>query len=150
MQFRGFTALPSIGVQPVRLYRMPCKSSKFSWLRSKSRERTNLSTNKALERLVQGVRGAKVTKMVLKFVFLRPFYPLYVDAIFVPDKKYCFLCNKFVYTVSSNFFPASLNALIVSSSGSPRTVIPVSSTSLAPPATTLSSQSRIHSSIPHP
>ena len=80
MQFRGFTALPSIGVQPVRLYRMPCKSSKFSWLRSKSRERTNLSTNKALERLVQGVRGAKVTKMVLKFVFLRPFYPLYVDA----------------------------------------------------------------------
>ena len=49
MIFAWFAALFSIGVHPVRLNRLPCKSRKSSWLRSQSRKEINFVSCKALE-----------------------------------------------------------------------------------------------------
>ena len=49
MRIRPFAALSSIGVRPVRLNRLPCRTRKYLWLRSLSRKEINFVPCKALE-----------------------------------------------------------------------------------------------------
>ena len=49
MIFSCFAALSSIGVRPVRLNRLPCRTRKSPWLRSQSRKEINFVPCKALE-----------------------------------------------------------------------------------------------------